>query len=186
MQGVAGSKGSQKLDLTTLYGAARDTVQIAGALNGRAVANMLNSTSNAVGKILNAEQIFVRTTPPAPGLLLFGGINSLNNQRMNDSSETPLEFIYEAADCKLFYTKATFFTPQNMWKAAVDAKWGKGKCVPGSTGDKTAIGVIEGKTGFGGANGTALPGQSGSAAASMGVSSVVMGIVAVAAMVMVM
>jgi hypothetical protein len=28
---------------------------------------------------------------------------------MNDSENTPLEFVYEAADWKLFYTVANFF-----------------------------------------------------------------------------
>ncbi|KAH7073578.1 hypothetical protein BKA63DRAFT_36235 [Paraphoma chrysanthemicola] len=191
MQGVGGSKGSQRLGMDALYQFAERTIKIAEALDGIAVANKLNQT--AVGKIYNAEQIFVRTTPPSAGSLILGAVNSLNNQRMNDSTDTPLEFQYEAADCRLFYTTATYLDPVNMWKAVWEAKWGKGKCVPGSTGDKTAIGVLENKSTFGSKSGGAQqtnangqPIESTGAASSMSVSSVVATFAAMVALAKVM
>ncbi|KAH8716993.1 hypothetical protein GQ44DRAFT_688498 [Phaeosphaeriaceae sp. PMI808] len=147
MQGVGGSKGSQVLSLDKIYTFAEDTIDIAKALNGVAVAEKLNET--AVGKIYNAEQIYIRTAIPKEGESLVGGVNSLNNQRRGDKDQTPLEFIYEAADCRLFYTTATLLDPVNLWKQAIEAKWGKGKCVPGSTGHTTAIGTVDSKPGFG-------------------------------------
>lgn len=175
MQGVGGSKGSQKLGLDTLADFAERTIKTAEILDGTAVAQQLNKT--AVGKIYNAEQIYVRTTVPAKGAHLVGAVNSLNNLRMNDTTDTPLEFIYEAADCRLFYTVQSYLDPVVLWKQAIDAKWASGKCVAGSTGDKTAIGVLEKKP-F--ANGKSESGGSGSilevkvsAGASAGVSSVV-------------
>jgi hypothetical protein len=183
MQGVGGSKGSQKLDMDTLYAFAERTIKVAEALDGAAVAKKLNDTT-AVGRIYNAEQIYKRTTIPNPGSSLVGAINSLNNQRQGDDTETPLEFLYEAADCRLFYTAASYLDPVNLWAMAVDAKWGSGNCVSGSTGHKTAIGMLEKKPGFGqkgasshesNANGAPLEATGG--AASTCVSSVVVGLV---------
>jgi len=147
MQGVGGSKGSQLLPFDALAEAAKRTIEIAAVLDGAAIAKQLNATN--VGNINNAQQIYVRTAVPEEGGLLVGGVNGLNNQRQNDTTQTPLEFIYEAADCRLFYTTASFLDPVNLWKMVIDAKWGKGKCVPGSTGHKSAIGTLENRPGFG-------------------------------------
>jgi hypothetical protein len=192
MQGVGGSKGSQKLDLDALYNFAERTIKVAEALDGAAVAKHLNE-STAVGRIYNAEQIYKRTTIPNEGSSIVGAINSLNNLRQGDLTETPLEFLYEAADCRLFYTTATYLDPVNFWKMAIDAKWGTGKCVQGSTGHKTAIGMLEKKPGFGqkgtsaqGSDGGFSTTQSTGAAPRSGVSTMVMGLVAIAAIALVM
>lgn len=60
-----------------------------------------------------------------------------------DQAQTPLEFVYEAADCRLFPTLESLLSPTPLWKLAVDAKWGNGSCVAGSTGDPSAMGVLE-------------------------------------------
>lgn len=189
MQGVGGSKGSERLLMDQLLGFAERTLNTALALDGAAVVNKLNQT--AVGKISNAIQIYLRSTPSSTEYIA-GSVNALNNQRMNDSTETPLEFQYEAADCRLFYTTATYRDPVNLWKAVWDAKWANGKCVPGSTGHKTAIGVLENKSSFGSKSGDAQqtsangkPIESTSAASlSLGVSSVVITLAAVVAVAM--
>ncbi|KAH7411774.1 hypothetical protein DE146DRAFT_254437 [Phaeosphaeria sp. MPI-PUGE-AT-0046c] len=142
MQGIGGSKGVHLLGMDLVYLSAQSTLQIAYELHGAEVARYLNST--AIGKIANTDQLFIRSAY-APGRGLAGGMNGLNNQRMGDESQTPLEFIYEAADCRLFYTLNTLYDPVNLWKAAADVRWGQGKCVPQSTGHSTAIGVVESK-----------------------------------------
>lgn len=139
-QGVGGSKGAQVLRLDDLWDFAERTLKTAEVLDGEWVAAKLHDTT-AVGRIYQATQIYKRTTH-IPGTRLQGGINSLNNFREGDATETPLEFIYDAADCRLFYTKETFLSPMPLWKQAIDAKWGKGTCVPGSMGHETAIGVV--------------------------------------------
>jgi hypothetical protein len=186
MQGVGGSKGSQKLDMDTLWNFAERTIKVADALDGAVVAKHLND-STAVGRIYNAKQIYIRTTIPNEGSSLVGAINSLNNLRQGDLTETPLEFLYEAADCRLFYTTATYLDPVNFWKMAIDAKWGTGKCVPGSTGHKTAIGMLEKKPGFGqkgtsaqGSDGGFKPIETTGAAPKFGASSILVAIAAMA------
>jgi hypothetical protein len=183
MQGVCGSKGSQKLAMNTLQQFAMDTIEVAKDLDGEYVAKKINDTT-AAGRIYNATQLSKRSFVTSDGKYPNGGVNSLNNQRMNDTSNTPLEFIYEAADCKLFYTVATFFDVEKLWKAAVDAKWFDGKCVAGSTGHKTAIGVVENKPGFGQMpknNSSGASELSTSAASLIGAPDLLMGSIAVAA-----
>ena len=101
----------------------------------------------AVGKIVAVEQMYIRSSHRNPDLPLFGRVNSLDNIRAprsdltEDQRNTPLEFVYEAADCKLFYTYDSLMTPMSMWRRGVDAKWGNGTCVAGSTGAPSAMGV---------------------------------------------
>lgn len=186
MQGVGGSKGSQILPMNSIKLFAMDTVEVAKQLDGEAVAKKLNDTT-AAGRIYGARQILKRSFVSIDGEYPTGSVNSLNNERMNDTTHTPLEFIYEAADCKIFYTAATYLNVTELWNTAVDAKWFNGKCVPGSTGDKTAIGVVENNPGFGQSpksNSTGLPTQNTSAASAVGVSGLITGLVVVVAMIM--
>lgn len=172
MQGVGGSKGVHLLGMDLVYMAALQTIEISLALQGPKVTQYLNST--AIGRIANTEQMFLRTAY-APDKNLVGGMNGLNNQREGDASQTPLEFVYEAADCRLFYTLDTLYDPVNLWKAAADVRWGQGKCVDHSTGHSTAIGVVEK---------TKTPGKS-NAASMMEASKLAMGAAAILAVFMV-
>jgi hypothetical protein len=67
-------------------------------------------------------------------------INLRDNIRDDDTGAIPLNFVYEAADCRLFYTGDMYRDVTNVWKKAVDGNWGdKSKvCVDSSTGDKSA------------------------------------------------
>jgi hypothetical protein len=50
----------------------------------------------------------------------------------------PLQFAYEAADCRIFYTTETFYNYTNLWNYAANAIWyNPALCVPGSTGQST-------------------------------------------------
>src|SRR4030095_609151 len=58
-----------------------------------------------------------------------------------DTSNTPLEFLYEAADCKLFYTADMIKNVRLVWETAVDARWSNYKgCVAGSTNHNSSVG----------------------------------------------
>lgn len=47
----------------------------------------------------------------------------------------PLQFAYEAADCRIFYTFDTVYNYKNLWNYAASAVWSnKTLCVQGSTG----------------------------------------------------
>jgi len=59
-------------------------------------------------------------------------VNMRDGVRQGDSSGTPLQFIYEEADCKIFYTAEMTVDQSKVWEAAADAKWfGKRDCAAG-------------------------------------------------------
>lgn len=61
-----------------------------------------------------------------------GGIN-LRDQIRKDS-DIPLQFSYEAADCRIYYTPSTVWNYTALWQHAADAIWSNPKlCIQGST-----------------------------------------------------
>ncbi|KAK8868572.1 Peptidase S41 [Apiospora arundinis] len=62
-----------------------------------------------------------------------GEVNFRNAYQQGDD-DTPLQFVYQAADCRLFYTYDNYNDPKTVWQAASDAIWGNKGCVDGSKG----------------------------------------------------
>lgn len=76
-------------------------------------------------------------TPLANFPLKLSGLNvNLRNAYQDDNSDLPLQFEYQAADCRLFYTYDNTMDPSTTWTSAKDAIWGDGGCVDGSTGGR--------------------------------------------------
>lgn len=44
----------------------------------------------------------------------------------------PAQFVYEATDCRLFYTPLSIVDPVEQWRLVAEAAWGDGSCVAGS------------------------------------------------------
>lgn len=142
MQAIGGTKGAQVFNMDDIVGFSAKTLNFTEQLYGGSTREQVNKT--AVGKLAATTQIYTRSSPLLPPDTPTGGtLNALDNLRMNDTQEIPLEFVYEAADCRLFNTLESIADVTKLWKLAVDAKWGDGKCVEGSTGDKTAISVAD-------------------------------------------
>jgi hypothetical protein len=60
------------------------------------------------------------------------GVNVRDGLRQNDTTGVALQFVYEEADCRLYYTPEMTVDITALWKAAADARWGQsGKCVAG-------------------------------------------------------
>lgn len=58
------------------------------------------------------------------------GVNNRDGLMHNDDSGVALQFIYEEADCRLYYTPEMTVDITAVWKAAADAQWrDSGKCV---------------------------------------------------------
>lgn len=58
--------------------------------------------------------------------------------QIRQNEPTPLQFLYEAADCRIFYTPSTVYNLTNLWNYAAEAAWSKPDlCVAGSTGYAT-------------------------------------------------
>ena len=63
----------------------------------------------------------------------YASFNIRDQVRKGES--TPLQFVYEAANCRIFYTKDTVYNFGNLWRYAANAIWTKPElCVQGSTG----------------------------------------------------
>lgn len=132
MQGVAGSKGAQVWNFQLLYQQAYDAYSFLTDYQ-----DQLNNTE--IGQLVRATRPLKRVAYASDGTPI-AAINLRDNIRKGDTTQTPLEFVYEAADCKLWYTAGMYADPTLVWKAAADAKWSNNKgCVDGSVGDKSSI-----------------------------------------------
>lgn len=76
-----------------------------------------------------------------------GGVNGRNGFRIGDDSNTPLQYVYEAADCRLYFTPEMLYDPVFLWNRVADVafknrtglKYDSPYCVAGSTGHPTSI-----------------------------------------------
>lgn len=69
----------------------------------------------------------------APGTSV--NVNFRDGIRDDDETETPLQFVYEPADCRILYTKQMTVDVTAIWKAVADSAFGgKDHCVAGSLG----------------------------------------------------
>lgn len=73
-----------------------------------------------------------------PLSLLDASVN-LRNAYVEDDTETPLQFVYEAAECRRFYTLENYFRQESVWRAAAEAMFRDGGCVEGSTGGEGSL-----------------------------------------------
>lgn len=61
--------------------------------------------------------------------------DSIRQEEANSSDATPLQFRYEAADCRLYYTLRNLYNMTQQWRDAAAATWDDASlCVQGSTG----------------------------------------------------
>lgn len=120
MQGVGGVKGSEVLKMSQLV----EFVQKGKERSSTEAFEAYWSTDEAPN-LENMSQAIVRGQ---------GIVNFKNTIRRGDDLTTPLQFVYEAADCRLFYTPNMYKDASNIYTAVYEVFWGDGKCVPGSTG----------------------------------------------------
>jgi hypothetical protein len=157
MQGVAGTKGAQVFSWDDI----QLRMQAAFFLGSLEQQAQWNNTD--LGRTALATQLFKRSA--YQGGRIAGGVNLRDNLRKDDASKTPLEFMYEAADCRMFMTAAMVTDVTQVWKGVADRMFrngtdlGSSKCVQGSTGDKTSI---SGGGQLRGGDGTVAKGISGS------------------------
>lgn len=62
-------------------------------------------------------------------------VNARDGIRKGDLEEVPLQFRYETADCRIFYTPEMVVDETAVWKTVADVVWnGKASCVAGGLG----------------------------------------------------
>ncbi|KAF2817400.1 uncharacterized protein BDZ99DRAFT_405035 [Mytilinidion resinicola] len=121
IQAVGGTKGVNNLDWETIQAFVQLGVRASSA------AERQRYEDSVLGTDYNAEGPFVRTSWASDP-----GCNVRDGLREGDDSGTPLQFRYEEADCRLYYTPEMTVDATAIWKAAADAQWGgwgKSKCV---------------------------------------------------------
>ncbi|KAF9700862.1 hypothetical protein EKO04_000746 [Ascochyta lentis] len=133
MQGVGGTKGAQVFSWDDIQLRMQATYFL-GSPEQQAQWDKMD-----LGKTAFATQLFKRSA--YSGGRVAGGVNLKDNLRQNDASGTPLEFMYEAADCRMWFTAPMITDVTQLWKGVADRmfKNGTSMCVAGSTGDATSV-----------------------------------------------
>lgn len=127
MQAVGGSRGARD------YAAIELDVDFV-------LAGLLNKTANVTLPEIPSDQLSRDT-----GMWIsYAGLNLRDQIRKSDlpsPDPIPLQFRYEAADCRIYYRLDTLWNMTQLWQDAADASWGgKARCVPGSTNHSTTAG----------------------------------------------
>ena len=162
MQSIAGVEGAQIFFLQDIAAAA------SAALTLQPEANVTGSEL----ALLDEGYALTRAASPANP----GAVNG-KNAFMRADATTPLQFLYQPANCRFFYTADMLYSPLAVWKRAVDATWTDPArfCVAGSrvTANDTTRLLTDARfftntrVGNGGANGGANSGVIGSSAGAV-------------------
>ncbi|KAM0421490.1 hypothetical protein ACHAPT_010663 [Fusarium lateritium] len=96
-------------------------------------------------KFLSRDEIvrLKEVLPRDPGqfpISINGGNVNFRNAYQEGEDDLPLQFQYQASDCRLYYTVENIHYPDSAWKSAKEAIWGAGACVIGSTGGVGSVG----------------------------------------------
>ena len=122
-----------------------------------AVAQLGNDAVDADQSLLTESQLGVaKAAMPnkrkLPYSISIGGVN-LRNAYQEGADDLPLQFQYQAADCRLFYTAGSIQDPSMIWSLAKAAVWDNKGCVSNSTGGKGSLEDRNKNKNSGGANG---------------------------------
>jgi hypothetical protein len=102
--------------------------------------DILDNNINFARQLLEdtSDADFLPNRTEALDVFIVGGAVNLRDQ-VRQGETTPLQFAYEAADCRIFFTPQTIFNYTALWQYAADAIWtNPGLCVAGSTGYATS------------------------------------------------
>lgn len=129
MQGVGGVKGGQSLGINYINGYIEQA-------NG-----LIRDSANRGSPLLTSAEwkAFNESSPSTTASLLWSGNLNLRNEYDPEDGQTPLQFVYEAAECRLFYTLDNYLERETVWQAAAKAMFGSGQCVEGSTKGKGSL-----------------------------------------------
>ncbi|KAH8716833.1 hypothetical protein GQ44DRAFT_762458 [Phaeosphaeriaceae sp. PMI808] len=113
IQAVGGVKGVNNFAFTFIQSQAQNAI--------RYMPELKNST---LKEDYSNDLPFMRSTN--------AGVNNRDGLRRNDTSGIALQFVYEEANCRLYYTPEMTVSITALWKAAADAQWrNSGMCVTG-------------------------------------------------------
>ncbi|KAJ5699054.1 Interphotoreceptor retinol-binding [Penicillium macrosclerotiorum] len=129
MQAVGGVKGGQSLAVQYINGYIQKANQL--------IAKAANTSSPL---LTPAEwKNFNESSPGLATPFSWSGNVNLRNEYDPEDDQTPLQFVYEAAECRLFYTIENYLRRETVWQAAAKAMFGGDSCVKGSTNGKGSL-----------------------------------------------
>ena len=122
MQSIAGVEGAQVFPLNEISEAAAAVITLAPK-------DKVEDLKNSEVGVIAEGYALKRAANPANA----GAVNGKNAFMTNDAS-IPLQFLYQSANCRFFYTVDMLTSPVEAWKRAVDGTWNKpaDTCVQGS------------------------------------------------------
>lgn len=133
MQGIGGTKGAQVFSWDDIQNRMQ-AVYFLGSPQQQA-----QWEKEDLGKTAFATQLFKRSAYQNGRVA--GGVNLKDNIRQNDDSKTPLMFVYEAADCRMWLIAPVITDVTEVWRGVADRMFRNetSMCVRGSTGDPTSV-----------------------------------------------
>ncbi|KAK2812169.1 hypothetical protein FQN50_001526 [Emmonsiellopsis sp. PD_5] len=125
MQAIGGVKGAQVLTYQQIFQTA------ATVFNSYATPQEKRQWENTdLGEIYRiGEYILARTVSDGEG----ARVNYRNAIDPKDKSRTPLQFVYEAAGCRMWFTLESAFDMNKFWADVSNVAFGDAGCLPGST-----------------------------------------------------
>jgi hypothetical protein len=122
-------------------------IQAVGGTKGAQsyIVNMLRMDSELAFKYATPEQkrtfvaAGIESRLPYARAVVEPSVNFKDAIREGDSTQTALQFVYELADCRLYYTAEMVLDHLAIWKAASDVRWGGKACVAGGFGNTTKV-----------------------------------------------
>lgn len=119
MQGASGPRGARFYDTETLD-------------------NNIEFVQDVLANNSSPDTYFLPNRTDGPAIFVVDAAINLRDQVRKQDEATPLQFVYDAADCRIFFTPQTIFNYTSLWQYAADAIWTNPKlCVSGSTGYST-------------------------------------------------
>jgi hypothetical protein len=130
MQAVGSVRGFDVIEFSDIKSITSDVLEIAKSYN-----------------ISVPATLALPSTTDSPLKVSLASINSGNIIRLGDETNTPTQFLYDAADCRLFWTAENLIDVTTIWSRAAAYRWGNGACVQGSTANTTTPGGSGSKNG---------------------------------------
>jgi hypothetical protein len=116
MQSVGGTKGTTAYQWDAIFQEIHDSFLI----SNQTLRSALNQTAMAQYSLLPIARS------------AFAQVNLRDGIRRNDDGQTPYQFLYEPAECRIFYTKQMVLDQSVVWKTVADTVWGEGNaCIAG-------------------------------------------------------
>jgi len=110
MQAVGGTKGTTMFPWEQIYAYTHDGDKISREIlhDGPSATGLNKYSSLPLARAAHAS------------------VNARDGIRRNDSEQTPYQFLYEPAHCRIFYTKQMVMDQSAVWKTVADTVWGDG------------------------------------------------------------